>query len=48
LALVIDRLVIFGATGDLSGPFLLPGLAALAAAGRLPPGFQLIGAGRDD
>jgi glucose-6-phosphate 1-dehydrogenase len=45
---MIGRLVIFGATGDLSGRYLLPGLAALAAAGRLPSGFQLIGAGRED
>jgi glucose-6-phosphate 1-dehydrogenase len=45
---MIDRLVIFGATGDLSGRYLLPGLAALAAAGRLPQGFQLVGAGRED
>jgi glucose-6-phosphate 1-dehydrogenase len=45
---MIDTLVIFGATGDLTGRFLLPGLAALVAAGRLPGGFQLIGAGRED
>jgi len=45
---MIERLVIFGATGDLTGRFLLPGLAALRAAGRLPEGFQLIAAGRDD
>ncbi|MBO0746610.1 MAG: glucose-6-phosphate dehydrogenase, partial [Candidatus Dormibacteraeota bacterium] len=45
---MIDRLVIFGATGDLTGRYLLPGLAALAAGGRLPPGFQLIGASRED
>lgn len=44
---MIDRLVVFGATGDLSGRYLLPGIAALAAAGRLPAGFRLIGAGRD-
>ncbi|MBO0708201.1 MAG: glucose-6-phosphate dehydrogenase [Candidatus Dormibacteraeota bacterium] len=45
---MIDRLVIFGATGDLTGRYLLPGLAALAAGGRLPSGFQLIGASRED
>ncbi len=45
---MIDRLVIFGATGDLTGRYLLPGLAALAAAGHLPQGFQLVGAGRED
>src|SRR5215467_10423078 len=45
---MIDRLVIFGATGDLSGRYLLPGIAALMAAGKLPHGFELIGAGRDE
>ncbi|MBO0703623.1 MAG: glucose-6-phosphate dehydrogenase [Candidatus Dormibacteraeota bacterium] len=45
---MIERLVIFGATGDLTGRYLLPGLAALAAGGRLPAGFQLIGASRED
>jgi glucose-6-phosphate 1-dehydrogenase len=45
---MIERLAIFGATGDLTGRFLLPGLAALREAGHLPDGFQLIGAGRDD
>jgi glucose-6-phosphate 1-dehydrogenase len=45
---MIGRLLIFGATGDLTARFLLPGLAALVAAGKLPQGFELIGAGRDD
>jgi len=45
---MIDRLLIFGATGDLSARFLLPGVAALMAAGKLPQGFELIGAGRDE
>ncbi|MBV9596748.1 MAG: glucose-6-phosphate dehydrogenase [Chloroflexi bacterium] len=45
---MIDRLVLFGANGDLSGRYLLPGLAALQAAGLLPPGFQLIAASRHD
>ena len=30
---MIDRLVIFGATGDLTARFLLEGIAALRAAG---------------
>ena len=38
--------MIFGATGDLSGRYLLSGLATLAAAGQLPPGFHLVGSGR--
>jgi glucose-6-phosphate 1-dehydrogenase len=45
---MIDRLVIFGATGDLNARFLLPGLAALRAAGELADGFQLVCAGRKD
>ncbi|HSZ42044.1 MAG TPA: glucose-6-phosphate dehydrogenase [Trebonia sp.] len=45
---MIDRLVIFGATGDLTARFLLPGLAALHAAGLLGERFTLTGAGRED
>jgi glucose-6-phosphate 1-dehydrogenase len=43
---MIDRLVLFGATGDLAGRFLLPALAALAAAGELPDGFAVLGTSR--
>jgi glucose-6-phosphate 1-dehydrogenase len=45
---VIRRLVLFGATGDLAGRYLLPALAALHAAGSLPGGFEVIGAARQD
>jgi glucose-6-phosphate 1-dehydrogenase len=45
---VIDRLVIFGGTGDLTGRYLLPGLAALLAGGHLSEGFELVGASRED
>ncbi|MFD8278711.1 glucose-6-phosphate dehydrogenase [Streptomyces solisilvae] len=45
---MIDRLAIFGATGDLAARYLLPALAALRAASCLPDGFQLIGASRED
>ncbi|HEU0193330.1 MAG TPA: glucose-6-phosphate dehydrogenase [Gaiellales bacterium] len=45
---MIDRLVIFGGTGDLTGRYLLPGLAALIARGQLPERFQLVAAGRED
>jgi glucose-6-phosphate 1-dehydrogenase len=45
---VIDRLVIFGGTGDLTGRYLLPGLAALLARGHLSDGFELVGASRED
>jgi glucose-6-phosphate 1-dehydrogenase len=45
---LIDRLVIFGGTGDLTGRYLLPGLAALRAGGHLSDGFELVGASRED
>ncbi len=45
---MIERLTIFGATGDLTGRYLLPGLAALRAAGYLSDEFQLIAASRED
>jgi glucose-6-phosphate 1-dehydrogenase len=41
------RLAIFGATGDLTARYLLPGLAALQAAGHLDDDFVLAGAGRE-
>ena len=44
----IRRLLLLGATGDLAGRFLLPALAALSAAGELPPDFRLVGAGPQD
>ncbi|HYB87939.1 MAG TPA: glucose-6-phosphate dehydrogenase [Streptosporangiaceae bacterium] len=44
---MIGRLAIFGATGDLTARYLLPGLAALQAAGHLGDGFVLAGAGRE-
>src|SRR5215472_15961086 len=45
---MIERLAIFGATGDLTARYLLPGLAALQAAGQLGRRFQLAGAGREE
>ena len=45
---MIVRLGIFGATGDLTGRYLLPGLAALRAQGYLGDGFQLTAASRED
>ncbi|HEX6460881.1 MAG TPA: glucose-6-phosphate dehydrogenase [Thermoleophilaceae bacterium] len=44
---MIDRLVVFGGTGDLMGRYLLPALAALRAGGHLSDGFQLVGASRE-
>jgi glucose-6-phosphate 1-dehydrogenase len=46
--MVIGKLVLFGATGDLAGRFVFPALAALQAAGKLPEGFQIVAAGRED
>lgn len=43
----IQRLVIFGATGDLAGRHLLPALARLLDAGQLPAGFEVVGAARE-
>jgi glucose-6-phosphate 1-dehydrogenase len=45
---VIDRLVIFGGTGDLTGRYVLPGLAALLDGGHLSEGFELTAASRED
>lgn len=45
---MIDRLAIFGATGDLTARFLLPALAALQAQGHLADGFQVSCASRHD
>src|SRR5215469_6137358 len=42
------RLAIFGATGDLTARYLLPGLAALYAAGHLGDDFVLAGASREE
>jgi glucose-6-phosphate 1-dehydrogenase len=44
---MIQRLAIFGATGDLTARYLLPGLAALQAGGHLSSGFELTAAGRE-
>jgi len=45
---VIERLTILGATGDLTGRYLLPGLAALRARGDLGDRFHLVAAARED
>ena len=43
---LINTLVIFGATGDLTGRLLLPALVALRAADGLSPDFRFVGAGQ--
>lgn len=40
---MITNLVLFGASGDLAGRFLIPALATLRATARLPKGFSLVG-----
>jgi glucose-6-phosphate 1-dehydrogenase len=45
---MIERLLLFGATGDLAGRFLLPALAELYDSGYLPDGFRVVGAARED
>jgi glucose-6-phosphate 1-dehydrogenase len=45
---VIERLVILGSTGDLTGRYLLPSLAWLRVRGYLGDRFQLIAASRED
>ena len=42
------RLVIFGASGDLTSRKLMSALAQLHEAGQLPPGFSVLGIGRDN
>jgi len=42
------KLLILGATGDLTGRYLLPALAELAEAGLLPDDLGVVGVARDD
>jgi glucose-6-phosphate 1-dehydrogenase len=45
---MIERLVVLGATGDLTARYLLPGLAALRSTGHIGDGFRLTAVGRHD
>src|ERR671926_751420 len=45
-AVTARRFVILGATGDLTGRYLLPALAELAAAGVLPADLSIVGVAR--
>jgi glucose-6-phosphate 1-dehydrogenase len=45
---MIERFVIFGASGDLTARYLAPALVRLHAAGRLADGFHVVGTARDD
>jgi glucose-6-phosphate 1-dehydrogenase len=44
---MIQRMVVLGATGDLTGRYLLPALARLHELGELPDGFGLRGVSRE-
>ena len=44
---MIRRILLFGATGDLAGRFLLPAMARLQASGYLPDDFLVVGAARE-
>ena len=45
---MIERMVIFGASGDLTSRLLMPAVAQLAEAGLLPPGLTIVGAANTD
>lgn len=45
---MIQTLVIFGASGDLTSRFLMPALVRLHQAGTLPEGFRVVGVAQDD
>ncbi len=48
MRVVIAALLLYGATGDLAGRYLLPALAVLGAAGKLPEDFRVIATARQD
>jgi glucose-6-phosphate 1-dehydrogenase len=45
---LIRQCVIFGASGDLASRYLLPGLAELWDAGKLPPDLRILGVSREE
>jgi glucose-6-phosphate 1-dehydrogenase len=45
---MIERMVLFGASGDLTSRLLMPAVAQLAEAGFLPPGFTIVGSANTD
>lgn len=48
MAFLADKLVVFGATGDLAQRMLLPSLCALDADGLVPPQLKVIGTARSE
>jgi glucose-6-phosphate 1-dehydrogenase len=45
---MIEQMILFGASGDLTSRLLLPAVAQLAEAGQLPAGFTILGAASED
>jgi glucose-6-phosphate 1-dehydrogenase len=45
---MIEQVVLFGASGDLTSRLLLPAIAQLVEAGLLPPGLTILGAADED
>ncbi len=45
---MIDRIVLFGASGDLTSRLLMPAIAQLAEAGLLPSGLEIVGSANTD
>ena len=45
---MIERMVLFGASGDLTSRLLMPAVAQLAEARLLPPGFTILGSANTD
>jgi len=45
---MIERMVLLGASGDLTSRLLMPAVAQLAEAERLPPGFTIVGSANTD
>jgi glucose-6-phosphate 1-dehydrogenase len=45
---MIERMVLFGASGDLTSRLLMPAVAELAEAGQLPDGFEIVGSAVTD
>jgi len=45
---MIERMVLLGASGDLTSRLLMPAVAQLAEADLLPPGFTIVGSANTD
>lgn len=45
---MLARIIIFGASGDLTGRLLMPAIAQVAASGLLPEGLSIVGSAMED